>query len=136
MALSGFFDIWIPPTIQKSMVQAGPNRIDRGMETVKIAFRFHSNNAGTIRTAKSTKENTFMKIIKIGHYVTVPPHPGGTASWALIRFDPIKIATLSVNILEFCTNEKYHFFVFLFLVGKSDLCLGGIGRLTVPPFSK
>jgi hypothetical protein len=74
-----------------------------------------------------------MKIIKIGSYITMSPYPDGSTSWTSIRFDPIEIATLSVNILEFCTNEKYHFYVLL-LVGQTDLWFGGIGRLTVPPF--
>jgi len=106
------------------MIQAGPNRIDSGVKTVKVALRFHSNDACTIRTTKTTKEKTFIKIIKIGPHITMSPHLDGPTSWTSIRFGPIKIATLSVNILEFCTNENYHFYVFCWS-DKPTFALGG-----------
>ena len=61
------------------------------------------------------------------------PHPDGSASRTFIRFDPIKIAALIEYILEFCTNEKYHSYVFIW--PKNPASFGGIGWLAIPPFS-
>jgi hypothetical protein len=116
------------------MMQAGPNRIDRGMKAVKITLWLHSNDTCTIRTTKTAQEKTFMQIIKIGPYIAMSPYPGRSTSWASIRFGPIEIATLSANILELCTNEKYHFYVFSWS-GKPAFGSGGPVGQPTPHFS-
>ncbi len=53
MPLAGFLNKGVPLAAGKTAVQTGPDCVDGGMKPVKITFRFHSDDAGTVRTTKA-----------------------------------------------------------------------------------
>jgi|WetSurSiteA1Bulk_404760.scaffolds.fasta_scaffold07671_2 hypothetical protein len=108
MSLAGFAKKAGPPGVQKSMLKTTVNGINGNMKPIEKSFGFHANNALAIRTSETTQIKTLRKTIKINQNISMTPYPYRTASRAFVRLDPIKFSPLIINVLEFCTNGKYH----------------------------
>ena len=87
-----------------------------------------------IRAAKSAKQNSMCKSIKVGAHIAVSPDSGRSASRAVVRLDPVKITTLFKNFIEFFLRKREVSFYPLCGVVKTTRCLWGDGRPIVTPF--
>lgn len=92
----------------QSFFKTATDGFNAGLQALKIAFRLHAHNAVAIRAAQSAQKQSLGKAVKAGQDKTVPPQTNGLAARAGVWLDPLKIAALGVNFVEFDTNRQYH----------------------------
>ena len=86
--------------MQQTVAKAGSDRIDRGTESLKVAFRFHPNDTLAVRAAVTTQKKAFVKTVKKCRNKPMSPNTDRTAPGATLRFLPVKISPLPINFVE------------------------------------